>query len=196
MHKKLRMLALVGLLIVTGAAGVHPAQATTTEESSVQLESESEIEWYDPSTMTLEDTLVGIVPPDKNPTESTTAACGRMNYGYAPRGTWGNIQHGSCAIWGDSGIDYGRPAYVSYSWAVQPGTIHGVTVCAQAFGYARTVRVEIWDPPAKTVKRWYNAGCGSSGRVTVPWGNVSDVKKMRFLGTQVPGLGASVGFHG
>lgn len=35
---------------------------------------------------------------------------------------------------------------------------------------------------SKGKKTWYDAGCGKSGKITVPWGNVAANKEMKVKG--------------
>ena len=48
-----------------------------------------------------------------------------------------------------------------YKWSVQAGS--NSWICVQAQGHTWSTKKH------KTISKWYSAGCGTSGTVTVPW---------------------------
>lgn len=86
-----------------------------------------------------------------------------------PGGAWSGASNG-VSLWGSNGLR------ISYQW--QRG--NGLTglVCAEAKGYVNGVAT------------WFGAGCGVSGSVNVPWGNVLAVTQMRFR--SISGIGVGV----
>lgn len=97
--------------------------------------------------------------PTKAP-HSATASCGEwMRAGSLP-GRWSTVKDG-CGHFGRPGLKMG------YSWAV----FRGSSICVKVQGFDSHGR-----------KKWYNAGCGRSGSVKVPWGNVLAEKQMKVKG--------------
>ncbi|MFF9510472.1 hypothetical protein ACF1BU_08720 [Streptomyces sp. NPDC014724] len=60
-----------------------------------------------------------------------------------------------------------------YGWKV----FKSGSICVQVKGFN-----------AKGKKTWYNAGCGKSGQITVPWGNVAANKEMKVKGGSASAL--------
>ncbi|MFD4855663.1 hypothetical protein [Streptomyces atratus] len=84
---------------------------------------------------------------------------GWKNAGSIP-GKWSTLNDG-CAHFGFKGMK------MVYAWKVFKGS----SICVQAKGFN-----------AKGKKTWYKAGCGKSGKITVPWGNVAANKEMKVKG--------------
>ncbi|MCX4849206.1 hypothetical protein [Streptomyces sp. NBC_00893] len=94
-------------------------------------------------------------------TQGAKGACmpGWKNAGSIP-GKWSTIND-RCPHFGSKGMKMG------YAWKVYKGS----SICVQVKGFN-----------AKGKKTWYNAGCGKSGQIKVPWGNVADTKEMKVKG--------------
>ena len=95
---------------------------------------------------------------------------------YAPPGGGSSAEKTlSCGVFGHPGYRKG------YSWNVATGS--NLRVCAQVKGYDANMRAT-----------WYYAGCGTSGRVAVPWGNVGASGAFRASSTVL--TGGFVSFRG
>lgn len=76
-------------------------------------------------------------------------------------GKWGPVSKSSCAVFGHAGYKQG------YSWNVQEST--NQYACVEGWGF-----------DAKHTKgTWFSLGCGTSGKGSVPWGNVAANPKVR-----------------
>ncbi|MFD7067416.1 hypothetical protein ACFV97_09305 [Streptomyces sp. NPDC059913] len=84
---------------------------------------------------------------------------GWKNAGSVP-GKWSTLDDG-CAHFGANGMK------MVYGWKV----FKGGSVCVQVKGF-----------DARGKKTWHGAGCGKSGEITVPWGNVAANKEMKVRG--------------
>jgi hypothetical protein len=82
------------------------------------------------------------------------------NAGSVP-GRWSKVKDNTCAVIGHDGFKIG------YQWAVERGT----RICVKVKGYN-----------AQHKTTWYDAGCGKTGSVRVPWGNVAGNKEMKVKG--------------
>ncbi|MEW2502384.1 hypothetical protein AB0878_18060 [Amycolatopsis sp. NPDC047767] len=84
-------------------------------------------------------------------------------------GKWGPVSKSNCAIFGRPGLRAG------YGWNVQEGT--NQSACVQGWGF-----------DAKHPKGgWFSLGCGKSGKMTVPWGNMAANPQVR-----VKSMGGSI----
>ncbi|WP_163010823.1 hypothetical protein [Streptomyces dangxiongensis] len=87
------------------------------------------------------------------------ANCGEwMRAGSLP-GRWSTVKDG-CGHFGRPGLKMG------YQWAV----FRGGSICVKVQGFVNGRA------------KWYNAGCGKTGAVKVPWGNVLAEKEMKVKG--------------
>ncbi|MDF3299718.1 hypothetical protein [Streptomyces tropicalis] len=84
------------------------------------------------------------------------ASCGEWIRAGSLPFKWSTVKDG-CGHFGRPGLRMG------YSWAVWKGG----AICVKVEGFKNGK------------KTWYNAGCGKSGSVTVPWGNVLAEKQMQ-----------------
>lgn len=73
---------------------------------------------------------------------------------------WTTLNDG-CAHFGAKGMK------MVYGWKVYKGG----SVCVKVKGFN-----------SKGKKTWYDAGCGKSGQIKVPWGNVAANKEMKIKG--------------
>ncbi|AGS68385.1 hypothetical protein [Streptomyces collinus] len=87
------------------------------------------------------------------------ADCGDWNRAVSLPGRWSTVNDG-CGHFGRPGLKMG------YTWAVY----RGGSICVQVKGFVNGR------------KKWYNAGCGKTGSVKVPWGNVLAEKEMKVKG--------------
>lgn len=90
--------------------------------------------------------------------------CGSWKATLAPATVngWGPVSKG-CYVLGKKGVKVG------YNWKVNPVPIWGSpAACTQVRGYNSSKK-----------STWYNAGCGESGSLSAPWGNVASSKAAR-----------------
>ncbi|MFF8405098.1 hypothetical protein ACF1AB_08640 [Streptomyces sp. NPDC014846] len=93
-------------------------------------------------------------------TSSAVAAdCGDWIRAGSLPGRWSTV-HDGCGHFGRPGLKMG------YSWAV----FRGGSICVKVKGFVNGR------------KKWYNAGCGKTGSVKVPWGNNLAEKEMKVKG--------------
>lgn len=93
--------------------------------------------------------------------------CGDWHSAVAAYGGWSDPIQGDCTVFGHAG----KPQFkVGYRWAVPP-TSNG-RICVQARGFK-------WVAGRGRVAAWFNAGCGTSGKVLVPWGNATSPTVVR-----------------
>lgn len=75
---------------------------------------------------------------------------------------WKKITDRTCTIWGTGGLRVG------YQWTAERGA-----PCVKVKGFKNGR------------EKWYNAGCGKTGSVKVPWGNVAGNKSIKVKGSSL-----------
>ncbi|MEW2524095.1 hypothetical protein [Streptomyces sp. NPDC047071] len=76
---------------------------------------------------------------------------------------WSPPVSNGCATFGHPGFKQG------YVWKATRGR-----PCVKVVGYTKSQK-----------KKWYNAGCGTGGRVKVPWGNAAAEKQIKIKGASL-----------
>jgi len=92
------------------------------------------------------------VPGQSADMTNAAAACGGTVIGTAG-GIWGPVSQGNCSVIGSPGATH------RYNWQRALFVFTQGCVRARGFNSAGTAV-------------WYSAGCGTSGGVTAPWGNI------------------------
>ncbi|MEU4043825.1 hypothetical protein ACK389_03935 [Streptomyces antibioticus] len=97
--------------------------------------------------------------PPRETASVAAASCGSWIQAGSLPGRWSTVND-HCGHFGRPGLKLG------YSWAVYRGS----SICVKVKGFVNGQ------------KKWYNAGCGRSGNIKVPWGNVLAEKEMKVKG--------------
>ncbi|OEJ97060.1 hypothetical protein [Streptomyces thermolilacinus] len=92
------------------------------------------------------------------PVGASSACTGWKKAGSLPL-KWSKVSD-KCGHFGKPGMKMG------YAWKVYKGS----SVCVQVKGFVNGK------------EKWYKAGCGKSGAIKVPWGNVAASKEMKVKG--------------
>ncbi|MEV8611315.1 hypothetical protein AB0383_25895 [Amycolatopsis sp. NPDC051373] len=90
--------------------------------------------------------------------QSANACSGSHQAGGAPQ-VWSKASHSGCSVFGSPGRKQG------YSFTVT----NNQTACVQGWGF----------DSAHPKGGWFDIGCGVSGHMTVPWGNVLGEPQVR-----------------
>lgn len=106
--------------------------------------------------------ISGEAPHSSHDDDQTRAGCSRSTRAVAGLFKWAE----STACRSTMGA---KGTKITYAWQIAP--LSNGRICVEAYGFVKK--------KGKFKGKWFSAGCGTGGQVTVPWGAILSFTKVR-----------------